>query len=101
MKANEQIGMLASLTVEKEAIARMTALNNEIWNTETNMGIEGLSSAYHIGGAYFLRLAELGNDFNKLWEYHLEGLLREYLRGMEDAETKLLNLKKAYDSVEL
>ena len=101
VKANEQIGMLASLTVEKEAIARMTALNNEIWNTETNMGIEGLSSAYHIGGAYFLRLAELGNDFNKLWEYHLEGLLREYLRGMEDAETKLLNLKKAYDSVEL
>ena len=41
-------------------------------------------------GAYFLKLKELDNDFDKLWEYHLEGLLREYLRGMEDAEKSLV-----------
>ena len=66
-------------------------MNTAISNTE------GLSSAYHIGGAYFLKLKELNNDFDKLWEYHLEGLLREYLRGMEDAEDLLTSLKRAYN----
>lgn len=59
---------------------------------------EGLSSAYHIGGAYFLKLKDLNNDFDLLWEYHLEGLLREYLRGMEDADSKLAELRKAYEN---
>ena len=77
-------------SIRSEAIARMDALNNAI--TE----IEGLSSAYHIGGAYFLKLKELDNDFDKLWDYHLEGLLREYLRGMENENDKFDALKKAY-----
>ncbi len=38
-----------------------------------------------------------GGDFGKLWEYHLEGLLREYLRGMEDADDELEKLKAAYN----
>ena len=71
---------------------RMDSLNKAIDS------IEGLSSAYHIGGAYFLKLKELGNDFDLLWEYHLEGLLREYLRGMEDADSKLSELRKAYEN---
>ena len=74
----------------------MDSLNNTIWNEETKTGIAGLSSAYHIGGAYFLKLKELNNDFEKLWSYHLEGLLREYLRGMEDEQKLLDDLKKAY-----
>ena len=78
-------------SIKDEAIRRMDSLNDAISK------IEGLSSAYHIGGAYFLKLKELGNDFGLLWEYHLEGLLREYLRGMEDAELKLADLKKAYN----
>ncbi len=78
-------------SIREDAILRMDSLNDAISK------IEGLSSAYHIGGAYFLKLKELGNDFGLLWEYHLEGLLREYLRGMEDAELKLADLKKAYN----
>jgi len=78
-------------SIQKEAIKRMDSLNDAISN------IEGLSSAYHIGGAYFLKLKDLDNDFEKLWEYNLEGLLREYLRGMENAEDDLMKLKEAYN----
>lgn len=77
--------------IRKEAIQRMDSLNNAI------DGIDGLSSAYHIGGAYFLKLKDLDDDFEALWDYHLEGLLREYLRGMEDAEELLEDLHDAYN----
>ena len=89
-----QQDILAGLdhSIREDAIRRMNSLNDAISN------IEGLSSAYHIGGAYFLKLKDLDNDFEKLWEYHLEGLLREYLRGMEDAETELKKLKEAYEN---
>lgn len=79
-------------SIKDEAIRRMDSLNDAISKTE------GLSSAYHIGGAYFLKLKDLDNDFGLLWEYHLEGLLREYLRGMEDADSKLAELRKAYEN---
>ncbi len=79
-------------SIRDEAIHRMDSLNDAISK------IEGLSSAYHIGGAYFLKLKDLNNDFDLLWEYHLEGLLREYLRGMEDADSKLAELRKAYEN---
>ncbi len=75
-----------------EAKIRMKNLNNAI------SAIEGLNSSYHIGGAYFLKLNELGDDFDALWNYHLSGLLREYLRGRDDAESKLTELKNAYDN---
>lgn len=78
-------------SIREEAVKRMDSLNNAI------DGIDGLSSAYHIGGAYFLKLKDLENSFENLWEYHLSGLLREYLRGMEDAEDSLEKLHKAYN----
>lgn len=81
----------------------MDNLNNVIWDEKTKSGIEGLSSAYHIGASYFLKLANYRNNgtyddssFKYLWDYHLEGLLREYLRGMQDVETNINKLKKAY-----
>ena len=80
-----------SSSIYEEAITRMNYLN------ESMKDIEGLSSAYHIGGAYFLKLKELNNSFDLLWKYHLEGLLREYLRGTEDAEENLEKLHKAYN----
>ena len=89
----EQILSELDDSIRDEAIQRMDSLNDAISK------IEGLSSAYHIGGAYFLKLKDLDNDFSLLWEYHLEGLLREYLRGMEDSESKLEDLKKAYETV--
>ena len=97
VKASDtQETILSSLddSIRTEAIARMNALNTAI--TE----IEGLSSAYHIGGAYFLKLKELDNNFDKLWDYHLEGLLREYLRGLDGGEDLLKELWEAYYNAE-
>ncbi|MBR4620068.1 MAG: AAA family ATPase [Salinivirgaceae bacterium] len=79
-----------------EIKARMNSLNAAIEE------IEGLSSAYHIGASYFLKLANYKgkNDsynYDELWIYHLEGLLREYLRGMPNAEDNIIKLHNAYN----
>lgn len=91
---------------ETEAYKRMTNLNNCIISKEI-----GLSKAYQIGGSYFLNKVDddgkkvskpidSKTEFDNLWKYKLEGLLREYLRGEEDKviEEKLEKiLKPAFD----
>ena len=93
-----------SLSNAKTAKEIMTNLNNCIISKEI-----GLSKAYQIGGSYFLK-EEIENgkkiskpiedkkDFENLWKYRLEGLLREYLRGDEEEaiNNKLEILYKAY-----
>lgn len=97
IKAKDRIEMLYDTEngigkYAEKAKNRMIHLNEEIEK------IEGLSSAYHVGPAYFLKLKNYDGDFSKLWEYHLEGLLREYLRGMQDVEGKINVLKEAYEN---
>lgn len=92
IKADENVGMLDDLKWKDEAIKRMKRLNEAISQTD------GLSSAYHIGASYFLKLKNYDGDFNQLWEYHLDGLLREYLRGMQGVEDSMKKLKNAYDN---
>lgn len=105
IKANENIGMLTDLgddNLIKEAEKRMRGLNDAIFKDtpEGVSGIEGLSSAYHIGASYFLKLNRYSGStderFKKLWDYNLEGLLREYLRGTTDVEAKIRTLETAY-----
>lgn len=93
IKADDRIEMLDSLKCGKknEAVKCMRALNNEIEK------ISGLSSAYHIGPAYFLKLDNYEGNFEDLWKYHIEGVLREYLRGMPKATDLLTKLKDEYD----
>ena len=76
----------------EEAKQRLTALNSAI------EAVQGLNNAYHVGPAYFLKLANYDGDFDKLWAYHLESLLFEYLRGYPDADEQLASLKSAYDN---
>ena len=57
----------------------------------------GLTSAYDLGPAYFLKLDNYDGDFEKLWEYHIKGIVTEYLRGSRDVEEKVAVLKEAYD----
>lgn len=95
IKATDRVEMLYDTkkglgSNAKTAEEKMNALNAEIEKTE------GLSSAYHIGPAYFLKLKNYNGDFNQLWENHLDGLLREYLRGMQDVEKNIDKLKKTY-----
>ena len=75
-----------------EAKRRMENLNNAISE------IDGLNEAYHIGASYFLKLKNYGGDFESLWEYHIKGILQEYLRGNPNG--KLDDLKAAYDRKE-
>ena len=86
---------------------KMNNLNKAIWHkpidgeSDEDKSIEGLSSAYHIGASYFLKVTNYKNDdgsfdFDKLWEYHLEGLLFEYLRGTTEMAKKLKKLAEAY-----
>lgn len=96
ISAEERIGMwdgnIDEWKVEAEKV--MNSLNEAIKN------IDFLNSSYQIGPAYFLKLKNYKNEENpwdKLWKNHLEVLLHEYLRGMPDAETKLSDLKKAYN----
>ena len=91
IKADENVGMLDNLAQKGSAIKRMKNLNAAIEK------VDGLSSAYHIGASYFLKLKDYNGDFDKLWEYHLEGLLREYLRGTQDVDNEIGKLKTAYN----
>lgn len=105
VKANENKEMLYELQEMKDEVSGvMERLNVAIWNEATNMGIEGLNSAYHIGGAYFYKLSLYLNDdhtnkkaaYKHLWENHLKGVLFEYLRGTANATENLNLLEDVY-----
>lgn len=90
--AEESMKMLEGTPYEQEAKMRMKNLNAAIVN------VPGLGEAYQIGAAYFKRIADYNGDFEKLWDFHLKGLLFEYLRGNTNAKQQLDDLKKAYDN---
>ena len=72
----------------------MDALNREICVAE------GLGKAFQIGPAYFLHLKDYedeGDAFRALWKYHLEPLLREYVRGFSDAAELMEKFEAAYN----
>ena len=94
VKANEREDMW---TEDWKDIAKMCmeAINEKIEE------IPGLSSAYHIGPAYFKKLNDYGistggYDFFKLWDNHLYGVIFEYLRGKKDAEKTINKIQDAY-----
>jgi 5-methylcytosine-specific restriction endonuclease McrBC GTP-binding regulatory subunit McrB len=78
-------------TWKEEAKQRMLSLNKAIEETQ------GLTSAYHIGPAYFLKLENYDGNFDELWENHLRGVLFEYLRGIPNAQDELEKLYTAYN----
>ena len=71
---------------------RMDSLNDCIVSAEI-----GLTRAYQIGAAYFLKYAPQ-NGFDALWNNHLKGVLYEYLRGSYDIDDKMKKLEDAYDN---
>ena len=94
--ANDQSGMFdGNLSSEDKvsAIKKMGAINGVIEN------INGLSKAYHIGPAYFLKLKNYKDSRNKwecLWNYHLAPLINEYLRGMPESSSDFQKIRDAY-----
>ena len=92
--AEESMQMLNGTPYEDEAKKRMQNLNEAI------LKVRGLGEAYQIGAAYFKKIEQYNGDFQKLWDFHLKGLLFEYLRGNLNAEEQLKELKEAYDNKE-
>ena len=102
-EVNATSDMLDSIDIDTDKLEllkkRMNSLNTEIVKPEF-----GLSAAYQLGGAYFLKFKEYceqKDDFKNLWEYHLKGLLYEYFRGLP-ADVVKNNMKKfetAYNNV--
>ncbi len=80
---------------------RMDNLNAEIRKEGS-----GLGDAYCIGGAYFTQLKVSADgtsgDFDALWKYHLEPLLKEYLRGQEteDIRNRMAIFENTYKNEE-
>ena len=73
-----------------EAKAKMNALNEALKTL-------GFDESYYIGPSYFMKLAKGEESVIDLWNYRLKGLLREYLRGYDDADSKIEKLKKAFN----
>lgn len=95
IKAEDRLSMWEGQIDEwaEEGKQRLINLNSAIES------VQGLSAAYHVGPAYFLKLANYNGDFDKLWMHHLQSLLFEYLRGYPDADEQLASLKNAYNLV--
>lgn len=79
-----------------DIIARMNALNEVIEGKSEKKIKAKLGASYSLGASYFQKYDNY-KDFTLLWEYHLEGILREYLRGTQDPEGDLEILKKVYE----
>jgi len=96
IKANDRLEMLDDLGEFKEiAIKRMQNLNDAIENTE------GLNASYHLGPAYFKKVMLYKDNPNgmwaNLWEYHIKGVLYEYVRGTDDVDAKMADFENAYN----
>ena len=85
--------ILKDIPNAENARKAMIAINEKI------AAIDGLGTAYQIGAAYFKNVEKYNGDLQKLWDYHIKGLLYEYFRGerKEDIYRKLKELKEAYD----
>ncbi len=55
---------------------------------------DGLSDAYCIGGAYFLKLKD--NDYDALWENHIKGVIEEYFRGNPSGPENVNAIRQAF-----
>ena len=97
VKAEERVSMLDEEIGgwSDEAKKRMLSLNKALKDKKI-----GLTDAYDIGPAYFLKVKKYKGDFGKLWDYHIRGVLAEYLRGTRDIDAKLDFLKEQYDKYE-
>lgn len=94
IKSTDRISMLDGLGKFKDvAVQKMNALNQAIE--------EVFNTSYHIGPAYFKKAALYMDSedtmWDNLWNYHIEGLLFEYLRGLEGVQEKMETFRQVYN----
>ncbi|MBO5125394.1 MAG: AAA family ATPase [Spirochaetaceae bacterium] len=95
VKASDTEDMLDKLNEFRPDLAevaknRMKRLNKAISETQD------FGPAYHIGASYFLKLNQYGGNFEQLWDYHIKGILEEYVRGNPRKEEVMTKFKSAY-----
>lgn len=107
---------MAILDENKKAKEKMEAINKYIgpWKGIDNSPLPltvnengktvslNLGKEYQLGGAYFKKIDNYPKnndkpDWEALWDNHIEGILREYLRGRRDIEEILNALKNEYN----
>ena len=95
IKVEDSIDMLKAVIPDyaDKALKVLNSINEALKDSPIN-----LPSAYFIGPAYFLKLKDYKGDFKLLWEYHLQGLLQEYFRGMKNADENLTILKDCFEA---
>lgn len=76
-----------NMGLSEEVKARMKKVNETIVNDCD------LSSAFHIGGAYFLKLKD--GDYEALWKNHIQGLVEEYFRGNPEGPSLVIKIHEA------
>lgn len=79
-----------NMGLNEELTMRMNSLNQVIGDTE------GLGSAYHVGGSFFLKVQKGEMTVDSLWNLNLKSLMKEYLRGLPDADETLEKMENAY-----
>ena len=79
-----------NMKLNEELIKRMNSLNQVISDTE------GLGSAYHVGGSFFLKVQNGEMSVETLGNLNLKSLMKEYLRGLPDADEALERMENAY-----
>ena len=95
VEASHTVGMLEKLNEFRPGLAevaknRMKRLNDAISATQD------FGPAYHIGASYFLKLNQYEGNFVQLWDYHIKGILEEYVRGHPRKEEVMTKFKSAY-----
>lgn len=93
--ASDRLAMLDDALeddVKEVAIKTLSVLNKQIEKTLK------LSSAYHVGPAYFLDLKKerYDGDFDMLWSYNIKPLLQEYMRGKNGAAEMIAKVHEEY-----
>lgn len=85
----------SNMNLPQEILNKMNSINDKIST------IDVLGSAFHIGGAYFLDAnGKPRTDLDKVYEFRIEPLLKEYLRGLPDSKKIVETLKVSYFSDE-
>jgi len=87
-----------NMGITGELRERMDSLNKVILETE------GLGSSYQVGAAIFQKVKDTednvegncGMTVESLWNLNLKSLMKEYLRGLPDADNILLDMEDAY-----
>lgn len=83
--------------VKDVAKKKMKAINDIIANSKEL----GLGQQYKLGPAYFMNIEKYdgADKWKSLWENHIEGVLREYLRGRPSTDIKeaMDKMEKAYN----